>query len=129
MYHLRLIVIFFVGLAFSLAAPGAAHTQNFAPPAPQKPAPTAPTKAAPAQPAQPQQQPGGTAGNFYGNDYMQCLQVARHRSQFVHESMREQAIGELLNDCMFARGHVQYAPIDGRSDNSDVENLLLFHSY
>jgi hypothetical protein len=95
---------------------------------PQKPAPTAPTKPAQPQPAQPQQ-PGGTAGNFYGNDYMQCLQVARYRSQFVHESMREQAIGELLNDCMFARGHVQYAPIDGRSDNSDVENLLLFHSY
>lgn len=95
--------------------------------APQKPAPTAPAYAAPQKPTQ--QQPGGTAGNFYGNDYMQCLQVARHRSQFVHESMREQAIGELLNDCMFARGHVQYAPIDGRSDNSDVENLLLFHSY
>lgn len=94
----------------------------------QKPAHTTPQKTAPKKPAPPKQ-PSGTAGDFYGNDYMQCLQVARYRSQFVHESMREQAVGELLNDCMFARGHVQYAPIDGRSDNSDVENLLLFHSY
>jgi hypothetical protein len=105
---------------------------NFAPAEPATPAPTTPkpkiaaqpptpARPVPVQPAVPMQAaPVASGGGFYGPDYMACLKVARYRSQFVHESMREEALGELLNECMFARGYSNFAPVEEENPNADL---------
>ncbi|NDF11885.1 MAG: hypothetical protein EB060_03590 [Proteobacteria bacterium] len=63
---------------------------------------------------------------IYGAQYMECLAEARQRTQYVHESIREQAMGEMLNGCMYAKGWQQFAPVDEVEDKQ--QRLMMMNN-
>lgn len=42
--------------------------------------------------------------DWYLKDYDECLNMARGRSEYVHTTMQEDALGKTINNCMSERG-------------------------
>ena len=63
-----------------------------------------------------------SADEYYNQDYLNCLKIARKKTVYVHELMREEALGLKLNECLYDKGWGGY-------DKDDPEQEELYQNY